>query len=218
MTNRRRRTAVVSLLTAVVLALASLLLSAGAASASTSAEPLRARFDNLVPGSTAATSWSLWLDRAAVVAEVTIVQSGPGEVDWDVWLRHRDTGTTTPVAPGVTGAQLPAGAYDLHISVAVTDIPPSATNALEGRIVFAAATDGATGTGQDARTGAAADTAGKPHGALAYTGATGLSLLLAALATALVGLVLLLGARRRREDEAPPCTTAPTTADRRRAP
>lgn len=194
MTPHRRRTAVVSLLLAVVLALASVVASAAGADASTRTEPLRATFENLSPGSTASASWGLELRRAAVVTEVTAVEAGPGGVEWDVRLCARATGTCTPVTDGATGARLAAGAYDLRVAVAATpDLPPAATTTLDGRIVLA-----------DADAADAVAPGGRAPGdaPLAMTGLPALSLLLAALATALVGLLLLLGARRRRADEA----------------
>ncbi len=201
MSARRTRRAALGLVLAVALALASLLVSAGAAGASTRTEPLRARFENLLPGSTASTSWGLRLERPAVVTEVATTQSGPGDVDWDVRLRHRATGATTPLVDGATGARLAAGAYDLQVSVAVRDIPPAATNALDGHVVVTADAAGGAGGDGGARTGG--------RGALATTGGTALPLLLAAIAATLVGLHLLLAARRRREEDADPVPAAP---------
>lgn len=220
MSRRSRGGAALSLVLAVALATASVLAAGGAADASTRTEPLRATFDHLLPGMTASASWGLELDRAAVMTDVTTVESGPGDVAWSVWLRRPATGAVTGVTEGATGTRLPAGAYELHVSVAVADIPPAATSTLDGRIVFAA-TGGADG-GETTGTGQAGGTPALPGtgGPLAMTGAPALALLLAAVATALVGLLLLLGAGRRRDgDEAAPSgETAIATSDVRRAP
>lgn len=205
MNRRRRRTAVVSLLLATVLALASVVAAAGSASASTRTEPLRATFENLVPGSTASAAWGLELRHDAVVTDVTLSETGPGELDWAVELQDRTTGTRTPLTDGVRGAQLAAGTYDLRVTVDVIDIPGGATSTLDGHVVFAES--GTAGGGLDSGDGPG-------RGYLASTGFAALPLLLTAVATALVGLLLLLGARRRRdeEDEARAVRVTPTAA------
>ncbi|MBO9556319.1 hypothetical protein [Cellulomonas sp.] len=211
MSRARRRGAVVSLLLAVVLALAAVVAAAGSASASTRTEPLRASFENLVPGSTAAAAWGLELRRDSVVTGVTLAETGPGDLDWAVELQDRTTGTRTPLTAGARGTQLTAGTYDLRVTVHVVDIPGGATSTLDGHVVFAES--GTAGGGLDSG-------AGPGGGYLASTGFAALPLLLTAVATALVGLLLLLGARRRRDEEdearAVPVTgSTPSTPDHR---
>ncbi|QGQ19689.1 LPXTG cell wall anchor domain-containing protein [Cellulomonas sp. JZ18] len=195
-----RRGAASSLVLAVVLALVSLLVGGGSATASTRTAPLRATFTGLLPGSVDSHAWGLRLSRDAVVTEVTTTALRPGTgVEWDAWLSSRATGERVPVTPDAVGVRVAAGDYDLTVRVrALDDIAPGATYSLDGHLVVA-----------DATTGPEVGQRGS-RGPLALTGADALPLLLAALAAALVGLLLLVAARRRRRDDE---TTTPEPAD-----
>ncbi|WP_136520436.1 hypothetical protein [Cellulomonas telluris] len=197
----RIRGAAASFALAAVLALVATFTVPSSASAAPRSERFHASFENLVPASTRSATARVSVPQAAVVTGVTVEEDPAPGLTWDVTLCPSGGGECVPVRHGHTGARVAAGVHTLRIAVAATsDLQPGARSAIRGRIVLAA----------DDAAGAGATTAPRPvgttgGGALATTGASTLPLVLTALATTVVGLLLLLGARRQRED----CRGAP---------
>ncbi|MFC8190442.1 hypothetical protein ACFUMH_02130 [Cellulomonas sp. NPDC057328] len=228
MSRRRRRGAAASLVLAVLLALASVLVAAGSATASSRTEPLTATFTGLVPGAARSTSWVLDVARDAVVTEVETTELATGGVRWDVALCAPAGDACLPVTRDAVGVRLPAGSYRLTVRVQATDaLEPGETRTLDGHVVLSDA-GGADGDAAAVWPGGGTGATGRSaaSGPLALTGASALPLLLVAVASGVVGLVALLAARRGRDDEepvpvgaAPPVRPTPTThRDPRRAP
>ena len=190
MTRRLGAAGTASMVVALVLTIAAVLLGASSAGAAPTTVPLTFEFTGLRPGESQSQSRTYHLGRDARVVSVTIGTT-PGAT-WTALLCRQ--GTCADVLAMRAGHDLAAGDYDLRVGVTATSLLPGDVSSIGGRLAFVE-----TGTGN-----------------LAQTGSDPWSVSLAALATTVLGLFLVVAARRRREGPRQPAQTC--HADQRRAP
>ncbi|MDM7830494.1 hypothetical protein [Cellulomonas edaphi] len=179
MTTNPRRFPALSAALAAALALGCVVLGASGSDALPQDVPLHVDFTELHAGAHAEKSWPVSLDYQAEVTSIVVDPVASGGLLWTATLCPTSGADCVDLAALRTGDLLDAGTYQLRVGVTVKQIDPNTSQEFEGRLRVREADAG-----------------------LAFTGGSTTPLLLGALASGVVGVVLLLVGRRRRQDDA----------------